>query len=137
MSKVLIVDDSHIDTEIIKHQVESAGYTVAAIHAPLNAIQRAKEEKPDIILLDIMMDTANGFEICARLKTDKATKHIPIIFVSSSRDENSIIKGMHIGCVDFIQKPIDKKELIDSIEIHQHMAAINKALADMAKILEG
>lgn len=135
MTKVLIIDDSGIELEIIKCQVASAGFDVVSSHDPKQALQMVKDCKPDIIILDIVMREMNGFEVCAELKSDPETNHIPVMFVSSSRNEENLIKGMHLGIVDFISKPVDRNELVKSIRIHDHMHKINQSLKEMVSKL--
>lgn len=135
MTKVLIIDDSEIDLDIIRCQVESAGFDVVSSHNPLEAISIVKSCKPDIIILDIVMKEINGFQVCTRLKSDPETSSIPVMFVSASRNEENLIKGMHLGVVDFISKPVNRVELVNSLRIHDHMHKINESLKEMVSNL--
>ena len=135
MTKVMVIDDSKLDLEIITNQIESAGFDVISSLNANRALTLVKEHKPDIILLDIVMDKANGFDVCAALKGDPETNHIPIMFVSSSRNEENLIKGLHLGVVDFITKPVNRDELVHTIRIHDHMHKINQSLKQMVSEL--
>ena len=135
MTRVMVVDDSEIDLAIIKCQIEDAGFEVVSSLDPSLAVEMVKKYQPDVILLDIVMDKSNGFEVCAKLKGDKDTSHIPIMFVSSSKNEENIIMGMHLGVVDFLHKPVDRDKLIHSIKIHDHMHKIDQALKQMVSEL--
>ena len=135
MTKVMVIDDSVLDLEVITNQIESAGFEVISSLDSTKALSLVKKHNPDIILLDIVMDKTNGFEVCAALKGDVETSHIPIMFVSSSRNQENLIKGMHLGVVDFISKPVNRDELVYSIRVHDHMHKINQSLKQMVREL--
>ena len=79
------------------------------------AIRLAEEEKPDIILLDIMMPEVDGFEVCRRLKESKQTRSIPVIFITAKTSREGKLKGLDTGAADYITKPIDLEETIARI----------------------
>jgi diguanylate cyclase (GGDEF)-like protein len=116
-SKILIVDDVEVNLEFIKVLLQSE-YEIVTTTNPELAIQIAKAEKPDLILLDVIMPQITGFEACRILKQDNETKDIPIIFLTSQTDESSIATGYGCGAIDYITKPYKPVELKEKIKIH-------------------
>jgi DNA-binding response OmpR family regulator len=82
-----------------------------ALHRNLDAIDQARVEKPDIILLDVMMPLIDGFEVCKRLKADPATAQIPVIMLSAASHAESVQKGINAGAVDYLVKPFEPEQL--------------------------
>lgn len=104
--RVLIVDDVPENLRILLETLKEE-YTVIAANCGTKALELAtKDQKPDIILLDVMMPDISGFDVCERLKQDDSTKHIPIIFVTTISDTLGEEMGLRMGAVDFITKPI-------------------------------
>ncbi len=104
--RVLIVDDVPENLRILLETLKD-DYTVVAANSGTKALELAtKDQKPDIILLDVMMPDISGFDVCERLKKDESTKHIPIIFVTTISDTLGEEMGLRMGAVDFITKPI-------------------------------
>ncbi len=115
--KVLIVDDSPANIEVLYDILSDytcyvALYGEIALHLAQSKIQ------PDLILLDVMMPEMDGFEVCKRLKANEATKEIPVIFITSKTDQESIVKGFEYGAVDYITKPFNKNELLSRVSTH-------------------
>lgn len=101
---LLAVDDSPENLDLLKNILEPHYSVKVALHGEL-ALQIAKSQKPDLILLDVMLDDISGFEVCQRLKNDDATRDIPVIFLTAMRSEADEIKGFKIGGCDYITKP--------------------------------
>ncbi|QSZ41600.1 diguanylate cyclase [Sulfurimonas aquatica] len=109
--KILVVDDTAENVDILV-ELLSKKYDVMATLESTMAIEMVKENKPDLILLDIMMPEIDGYEVCRRLKLDKKTKKIPIIFITAKADEESIEKAFDAGGSDYVTKPFKPKELL-------------------------
>lgn len=109
--KILLADDEEDIKIVIKIYLESKGHTVVTAFDGLDAIDKAESEKPDLILLDIMMPIMNGFEVCSRLKENKATASIPIVMLSAASQKDSVEKGLSVGAVDYIIKPFETTKL--------------------------
>lgn len=110
-SKILIVDDE-IDTLLpLKISLHVEDYTVIEALNGYEAIDKAKTEIPDLILLDIMMPEMDGYEVCARLKKDARTKNIPIIMLTARDAVRDKVKGLDIGADDYVTKPFNLNEL--------------------------
>jgi CheY-like chemotaxis protein len=103
---VLIVDDAPTNIGILSGVLKEDGYrTKVATNGEKTLVLAAADERPDLILLDIMMPGLDGYEVCRRLKENPVTREIPVIFVTSRSDAEDEEKGFQVGAVDYIQKP--------------------------------
>ena len=109
--KILIVDDDPVNLTLPKSLLENMGLVVLTAQDALTGIEMAISEQPSLILLDIMMPNINGLEACKRLKADRKTSSIPIIFLTAKSQKYDIIAGLKAGAVDYIIKPFDAGEL--------------------------
>ena len=117
--RVLIVDDQASNREFAKFYLTTSGYNhIAEAADGEEALEKALTFNPDIILLDIIMPHLDGFTVCRRLKQNPKTARIPILFLSGLTDIKSRIKGYRLGAVDYVNKPIDKNELVARADIH-------------------
>lgn len=113
---ILIVDDTPANLNVLSTLLKENGYRVrAAINGKL-AIKTTIKSPPDLIILDIMMPGMDGYEVCAQLKKDEKTRHIPIIFISALNRTENIVKGFAVGGVDYITKPFKTAEVLARIE---------------------
>jgi len=110
--KILLVDDIAINLELQKAYLQGSGYDVVLAMDGEEALRKVYEEKPDLILLDIMMPKKNGYEVCRLIKNDPETRFIPVIMVTALKDIEDKIKGIEAGADDFISKPFNKTELM-------------------------
>lgn len=106
--KVLLVDDQAVNIQVL-NQVFQGDCQVFAATSGAQALQIAVSKLPDLILLDVVMPGMDGYEVCAKLKDDPLTAHIPVIFVTGHRDEESEARGLDLGAVDFISKPVNSR----------------------------
>jgi two-component system alkaline phosphatase synthesis response regulator PhoP len=121
MAKILVVDDEPDMVEMIKAALEGAAHQVIAAHDGQEGIEKAKSEKPDAIILDIMMPVKDGFAACKELKETPACKDIPVLILtavsehfSDSRYAKSM--GLELDAEDYIDKPIDPKVLLTRLD---------------------
>lgn len=112
---ILIVDDEEPIRELIKYNVEKEGFTAFTADNGINAINSARLNLPDIIILDLMMPDMNGLDVCRVLKNDRETSQIPIIMVTAKTEESDIVSGLELGADDYITKPFSPKVLIARI----------------------
>jgi len=111
-AQVLIVDDNVQNLELLQAYLEELDVeTIPANDGP-EALELVSKQKPDLILLDIMMPRMSGFEVCKRLKNDPKTRNIPIIMVTALNEFGDIERGIDSGTDDFVSKPVNKLELL-------------------------
>jgi len=110
--KILCVDDEQVNLKLLNALLAPNNFEVIQAENGQQALERLKEQKIDIILLDVMMPEINGFEICRMIKEDPSIQNIPVVLVTALADRDSKLKGLKIGANDFITKPVDGSELI-------------------------
>lgn len=135
LRKILIADDSSVNVKLIREILLNRYETISAPDGP-SCIKSAKQDKPDLILLDIMMPEINGYEVCRLLKSDSDTAHIPVIFITSKKDMDDIICGFEAGGVDYITKPFNSLELIARIDTHVSLVTAHNDLKTYSESLE-
>ncbi len=133
--KVFIADDEEINLKYFNRFL-SADYEVAITQSCVDGLNLVKSFNPDIILLDVHMPEINGFDFCSQLKLDNQTKNIPVIFISSLANPEHIKKGLKVGAVDFISKPINKTETLARIKTHLAMGQVQRELVESNKLLD-
>jgi len=111
MAKVLIIDDNEKNIELFKDFVESWGYSTILAYQGQEAIELAKKEKPDAIILDVMLPGMSGYEVCSELKDNPLTRFIPIVMVTALPDMENRAHGFKLGTDNFLIKPVNYKEL--------------------------
>ncbi len=114
---ILVVDDEPEITEIIEAFLENAGYNVRVENQPHNAIQLARELKPDLILLDIMMPGTDGYHICNQIKEDPDMSETPVIFLTGKDTKDDQGKSFQVGGDMFIKKPFSCERLLEIVNI--------------------
>jgi len=116
MSKILIVDDSPTEIHVLSTILESNGYQVVTAESGESGVSVAKEELPDLVLMDVVMPGLNGFQATRQLKKDPATSHIPVVIVTTKDQETDKIWGMRQGAKDYLTKPVEEGNLINTIQ---------------------
>lgn len=111
MNKILVVEDETVTSDMLRRYFEIVGYEVLNAMTGADAIKKAEEEKPAIIILDINLPDIDGYEVCRRLRADTPTKAIPIIFLTRKDDRRDKLAGLELGADDFLTKPFDVEEL--------------------------
>jgi DNA-binding response OmpR family regulator len=112
ITKVLVVEDEADVAEMIRYNLGKEGYDVRLSASGTDALRQAKEARPDVILLDIMVPQLNGWEICRRLKQDRDTQAIPVIMVTGRVEEGDKVLGFEMGADDYVTKPFSPRELV-------------------------
>ncbi len=117
-STILVVDDDRRVSFLLSSILTSAGHGVIVAEDGYEALDQARERKPDLILLDVMMPRLDGFETCRRLKSDEAFKHTPVIFITSMDDPKDVVRGFEAGASDYVAKPINAAVLLARVASH-------------------
>ncbi|WP_298565195.1 phosphate regulon transcriptional regulator PhoB [uncultured Aliiroseovarius sp.] len=111
-AQVLLVEDEPAQAEIMTYNLNAEGFAVRHATNGEEAMQMIREDLPDLIILDWMMPLLSGIEVCRRIKTSDATKHIPIIMLSARSEEVDSVRGLDTGADDYVTKPYSVKELM-------------------------
>ena len=114
--KILVVDDEEHIVELISYNLSAAGYKVVTASNGLDAIKIAKEEKPRLILLDLMLPGMDGFDVCKEIRGDKEFKNTSIIMLTAKGEELDKILGLELGADDYITKPFSVRELLARVK---------------------
>jgi PleD family two-component response regulator len=115
--KILLVDDAETIL-MMERMILGKSYEVITAKDGDQALAAAKTEKPDLIILDIVMPNMDGFEVCRRIRSEESTKSIPVIMVTTKGDSRSVEKGFESGCNDYVTKPINNAELLSKVRSH-------------------
>lgn len=117
MAKILIAEDDKQIADMIAFKLANGGHKVIRAEDGEQAVTMATHERPDLILLDVMMPGLNGFEVLRRLKRDPALRAIGIIMVTAKGHERDVLSGLSGGAVDYVVKPFSLKELVARVEL--------------------
>jgi phosphate regulon transcriptional regulator PhoB len=109
---VLVVEDERDVAELIRYNLAKEGYDVLVTASGSDAVKQAREARPDLVLLDIMVPHVNGWEVCRRLKQDAETRAIPVIMVTGRVEEGDKVLGFEMGADDYVTKPFSPRELV-------------------------
>jgi twitching motility two-component system response regulator PilH len=115
VKKILIVDDSPTDRQFLLGALSKAGYQCVTAENGDEAIAKSKSERPDLILMDVVMPGTSGYQATRTITRDEATKHIPVIMCTSKSQETDKIWGLRQGAREYLIKPIDAKALLAKI----------------------
>jgi sigma-B regulation protein RsbU (phosphoserine phosphatase) len=133
--RVLIVDDSGANRLLLGSILKKSGYDITEAVDGQQALERAFETHPDLILLDIMMPGMDGYEACGILKKDSRTEDIPIIFLSAKSETADKIKGLEMGGADYVTKPFDKGEVLARVRSQLKIRSLNQRIIQNNKEL--
>lgn len=134
-SKILVVDDQPINVQLLKRKLEREGMQVATAFSGREALDLVAADKPDLILLDVMMPDMDGIEVCQRLQADEETKIIPVIFITARTSKEGKIEGLGVGAVDYITKPIDLDETLARVQTQLRFVQMNRDLVELQRRL--
>ena len=112
---ILVVDDNQQNLELIRAYLDDFDCDTVAARDGVEALETVAKEKPDLVLLDVMMPKMSGFEVCRRLKNDPDTETIPIIMVTALNEFGDIERGIDSGADDFVSKPVNRLELLTRV----------------------
>ena len=127
---ILIIDDIPTNLGVMVDLLETEGHRVLVAKNGADGLRRAESEQPDLILLDVMMPGENGFSVCRRLKAGPATRHMPVIFMTSLDDLQHKLEGFAAGGVDYIAKPVQIAEVVTRVRTHLELSSLRRQLAE-------
>ena len=116
MSKVLIVEDEANIRQLVKYNLEKESFQVIEAEDGLQGLRLAKAEKPDLVLLDLMLPQMDGLEVCRSLKGNQATAALPIIMLTAKSEEIDKVIGLELGADDYMTKPFSPRELVARVK---------------------
>ena len=135
--KILIVDDTPANIDVLLRLLSEEGFEISIAMTGEAALTLVEKNRPDLILLDVMMPGIDGFETCKRLKTNPNNRDIPVIFVTAKTELEDIVRGFEVGGVDYVTKPYKREEVLSRIKTHlkierliQDKENLNKKLQD-------
>lgn len=131
---ILIVDDIPTNIKLLFELLNEFGFKVSVAKSGESALAKVQEALPSLILLDVMMPGIDGFETCSRLKANPKTKDIPIIFMTALSDTVDKVKGLKLGAVDYITKPIEHEEVLARINVHLELRRTQLKLVQEEKM---
>ncbi|MBD8524288.1 response regulator [Pseudomarimonas arenosa] len=115
--RVLIVDDNNFNIGLIRSALYPE-FKLMVAHSGRQGLKIAMEFKPDLVLLDVMMPDLDGYKVCAALKEHEATRHIPVVFLSSLDEPSDAERGLQLGAVDFLHKPFRTDVVLETVRMH-------------------
>ncbi len=116
-SKILAVDDNEINLAVIEELLESQ-YNLMTVSTGIDALKIAHEFQPDLIILDIMLEDMNGYDVCQQIRKDPLLRHTKIIMVSAKAMKSDRLKGYQVGADGYLTKPFDGEELLAMVCAH-------------------
>jgi putative two-component system response regulator len=131
--KILMVDDATTNLQILRETLAGSGYKLLSAKGGPSALSIATRAQPDLILLDILMPGMDGYDVCRRLKADEATRHIPLIFLTALDDATDEAKGLAMGAVDYITKPIHPDLVRARVQTHLELKQHRDRLEQMVQ----
>jgi DNA-binding response OmpR family regulator len=141
MARILIADDNPSNAELLDAHLDGRGYETRLVYNGEDAIAAARDWKPDLILLDVMMPKLSGFEVCRRLRADATTKDVAVLMVTALDQATDVETAVDAGTDDFITKPINKSELVLRVEAMLASRAektdADRALAYIGRVQQG
>lgn len=114
--QILVVDDEEDLLELVRYNLSKEGYRVSCVASGEEAMKVAKSQLPDLIVLDLLLPSVDGLEVCKLLKVDPKTKHIPIVMLTAKSEESDIVSGLELGADDYITKPFSPRVLLARVK---------------------
>ncbi|MDM8528504.1 response regulator [Anaerolineales bacterium HSG24] len=133
---ILVIDDNEENIKLLTNYLDEMGYQTIIARNGEMGIKRAKFALPDLILLDVMMPTMNGFEACQLLKSSSKTKDIPVIFLTALKETADKLKGFEVGGVDYITKPMEFQEVLVRVQTHIRMHQLQQQVEQQNQQLQ-
>jgi len=130
-ANILVVDDTPDNVRLLMKMLSERGYVIRPATSGAHALTVASLEPPDLILLDILMPDMDGYQVCARLKANKSTRDIPVIFISALQEVFDKVKAFSFGAVDYVTKPFEPEEVLARVQTHITLRKLQQHLEEM------
>ena len=127
-ARILVVDDIEANRRLLQAKLEAKYFEVLLAESGPQALEIVRSQNPEIILLDVMMPGMNGYEVCAELKNDRETAHIPVVMVTALSEQEDRVRGLEAGAEDFLTKPVDDFALMSRIDVLMRYNAVASEL---------
>jgi two-component system alkaline phosphatase synthesis response regulator PhoP/two-component system response regulator VicR len=114
--KILVVDDERQIVKLVEINLRKAGYEVVAAYDGVEALEKVESERPDMLVLDVMMPRMNGFDVLKRLQANPATENIPVIMLTAKAQDADIFAGWQSGVSSYLTKPFNPRELLTFVQ---------------------
>jgi DNA-binding response OmpR family regulator len=141
MPRILIADDSQLNAELLDAHLDGTGFETKLVYNGEEAVAVAREWKPDLVLLDVMMPKLSGFEVCRRLRADPGTRGVSVLMVTALDQATDVETAVDAGTDDFITKPINKTELLlrvrAMLDSRREATDADRALAYIGRVQQG
>ena len=142
-AKILVVDDTPLNVKFLVDVLAFKGYSVVTASGGLEGLKKVRSEKPDLVLLDVMMPDMNGYDVCSAIRADADTATLPVVLVTALDPGKERVRGLEVGADDFLTKPINQQELLARVrsllrvkEFHDTMQHQAEELANLNRTLE-
>lgn len=113
---ILVVDDEEDLLELIKYNLSREGFRVTCVATGEEAVRVAKRELPELVVLDLLLPSVDGLEVCRQLKMDGRTRHIPVVMLTAKSEETDVVTGLEVGADDYMTKPFSPRVLIARVK---------------------
>jgi class 3 adenylate cyclase len=134
--KILVVDDTPVNVKLLADLLGAKGYVVTTAASGKEALDKIEAEPPDIVLLDVMMPGMTGYEVCKKLRENRATATLPVVMVTALDPGQERVKGIEAGADDFLTKPINQPELLARVRSLLRVKALHDELTELNRTLE-
>lgn len=134
--RILVVDDEPRNVRLLSDLLSVRGYAVSNAASGVEALEKVARERPDLVLLDVMMPGMSGFEVCREIRQDPETRLIPVVMVTALDGKEDRVKGIEAGADDFLSKPIDQLELLARVRSLVRIQELHKTVRRQAAQLE-
>lgn len=114
--QILVVDDEEDLLELVQYNLSKEGYRVTCVATGEDAIKAARTRTPDLVVLDLLLPSVDGLEVCKLLKGDPKTKHIPVVMLTAKGEESDVVTGLELGADDYITKPFSPRVLVARVK---------------------
>lgn len=132
---ILVVDDHKLTRELLKAYLEHAGYATIEAGNGQDALEKVEQHSPDLVLLDILMPVVDGYKVCKRIKDNPRTTLLPVIVITGLEDFDAKIQALSLGADDFVNKPINEKELLTRVRNHLRIKQLTDQLVSAENVI--